>query len=37
MFTNPNTKFGTLEAIESFEVTDAQLEEFAEQGSLKLP
>ena len=37
MFTNPNAKFGTLEAIESFEVTDAQLEEFAEQGSLKLP
>jgi len=37
MFTNPNAKFGTLEAIESFEVTDAQLEEFAEQGSLNLP
>ena len=37
MFTNPNTKFGTLEAIESFEVTDKQLEEFAVEGSLNLP
>nr|NIT12917.1 hypothetical protein [Candidatus Dadabacteria bacterium] len=37
MFTNPNAKFGTLEAIESFEVTDQQLEEFAREGRLNLP
>jgi hypothetical protein len=37
MFTNPNAKFGTLEAIESFEVTDEQLEAFAQEGSLNLP
>ena len=37
MFTNPNAKFGTLEAIESFEVTDEQLEVFAKEGSLNLP
>lgn len=37
LFTNPNAKFGTLEAIESFEVTQEQLEEFAREGSLKLP
>ena len=37
MFTNPNAKFGTLEAIESFEVTDEQLEAFAKEGSLNLP
>ena len=37
MFTNPNSTFGTLEAIESFEVTQEQLEEFVAEGSLKLP
>jgi len=37
IFTNPNAKFGTLEAIESFEVTDEQLVVFAEEGSLNLP
>ncbi|HSG32586.1 MAG TPA: hypothetical protein VLB82_13700 [Thermodesulfobacteriota bacterium] len=36
-FTNPNAKFGTLEAIESFEVTEQQLAEFAQEGSLHLP
>ncbi len=36
-FTNPNAKFGILEAIESFEVTEQQLAEFAQEGSLHLP
>ena len=37
MFTNPNATFGTLEAIESFQVTEEQLEVFAAEGSLNLP
>lgn len=36
-FNNPNVKFGTLEAIESFEVSDEKLRVFAEDGSLHLP
>lgn len=35
-FNNPDVKFGTLESIESFEVTDEQLEEFTHDGNLNM-
>ncbi len=35
-FNNPDVKFGTLESIESFVVTDEQLKEFAHDGRLNL-
>ena len=35
-FNNPDVKFGTLDSIESFVVTDEQLKEFAHDGKLHL-